>query len=57
MLTFETTGIDGTIHKKEYKGPKGPTGDTQKGMQINQKTVTFKCKNFKYNQRLPDNTF
>ena len=36
MLTFESTGIDGTIHKKEYKGPKGQNGqkgDTQKGMQ------------------------
>ena len=38
MLTFETTGIDRTIHKKEYKGPKGQNGqkgDTQKGMQKN----------------------
>ena len=35
MLTFETTGIDETIHNKEYKGPKGQKGqksDTQKGM-------------------------
>ena len=56
MLSFKTTAIDEKIYKKEYKGPKGPKGDTQKGMQNPHKSDTCKSSNFKYNQQLPDNT-